>query len=180
MKKTIDQIFSTTYQRVLRYLASHPSGEFTEKEVQEGISVSRAGANFALRALVKDGLIEAEKKGKTAFYSVSLDNPLVRQTKVLINLIEIQPLVLALQNLSEKVILFGSSATGTNIEESDIDLFVLTNKPREVLDTVRKSSQAEKLQLVTKKPIDYISLKKKDPFFYDEVSRGLTLWEKKK
>ena len=177
--KNMDQIFSTTYQRVLKYLATHPSGEFTEKEIQEGISISRAGANFAIRSLVKDGLIEAGKKGKTAFYSANLKNPLIRQIKVLINLIETRPLILSLQKLSEKITLFGSTASGTNIEESDVDLFVLTDKPKEVLDIVNKSPLAEKIQVVIKKPMDYISMKKKDPVFYDEVSRGLTIWEKK-
>jgi len=179
MKTSINRIFSTTYQQVLKYLAAHPSGEFTEREIQEGVLISRAGANFALRALVRDGLIQAEKKGKTAFYSISLDNPVIRQIKVLINIIEIESIISELHDVSDKVVLFGSAATGTNIEESDIDLFVLANQLNNVMDVVRKSRLAEKIQAVIKKPMDYITLQKKDPVFYDEISRGLVLWEKK-
>ncbi len=173
------RFFFTNYNKILGFLADHPSGEYTEREVKEATGVSRAGANFALKELVEDGLITAQKRGRMSFYSVSLENPLIRQIKVLINLMKIEPLILALKEISDKIVLFGSSATGTNIEESDIDLFVLTNDPKETLAKVREFELAEKIQLVAKKPIDYITLKKKDPVFYEEVSHGLTLWEKK-
>lgn len=174
-----NRFFSTNYQKLLAYLADHPSGEYTEKETKEATGVSKSGVNFALRELAEDGLVILQKRGKMSFYSVSLENPLIRQIKVLINLIKINPLISDLKDISDKIVLFGSSATGTNIEESDIDLFVLTNNPKEALAKVRDFEFAEKLQLVAYKPIDYIALRKKDPLFYDEVSRGLLLWEKK-
>lgn len=173
------RFFFTNYNKILAYLADHPSGEYTEREIKEATGVSRAGVNFALKELAEDGLIIAQKRGRMSFYSANLDNPLIRQIKVLINLMKIEPLILALKETSDKIILFGSSAAGTNIEESDIDLFVLTNDPREALAKVQGFELAEKIQLVAKKPIDYITLKKKDPLFYEEVSHGLTLWEKK-
>lgn len=147
-----DHFFFTNYNKILAFLADHPSGEYTEREIKEATGVSRAGANFALRELAQDGLI---------------------------NLIKINPLVSDLKDISDKIILFGSSATGTNIEESDIDLFVLTNDPKQTLAKVRSFKLAEKIQIVAKKPIYYITLKKKDPIFYEEVSHGLILWEKK-
>lgn len=179
MKSINKHIFFTIYQRILSYLAENPSREFTEKEIKESLSISRAGANFALRSLVNDGLIEADKKGNTTFYSVNLDNSLIRQFKILITLIEIDAFLELLKNLSQKVILFGSAATGTNIEESDIDLFVLANEPKKVLDEIRKSPLAEKIQAIIKKPTEYVSLKQSDPIFFEEISRGLTIWERK-
>jgi len=173
------RFFATNYNKILKYLADHPSGEYTEKEVREATGVSKSGVNLALRELSEDGLVVLQKRGKMSFYSVSLDNPLIRQIKVLINLMKIEPLISDLKGISDKIILFGSAGSGTNIEESDIDLFVLTNDPKEALAKVREFELAEKIQLVAKKPIDYITLKKKDPIFYEEVTHGLTLWEKK-
>lgn len=165
MKYIKDQLFSTSYQKILKHLATHPSGEHTEKEIQEAVSVSRASANNALRALVNDGLIEVEKKGKTAFYLVDLGNHIIRQTKVLISLIEINPLAQEIKGVCEKIILFGSSSSGTNIEESDIDLFILTNRQDKVRKAINKSRIAEKIQAVVMKPIDYLPLKKKIQYF---------------
>lgn len=175
-----NKIFFTNYQKILKYFAIHPSGEYIEKDIQKATAISKAGVNFALRALSKDGLVERKKRGKLAFYSINLENPLIRQIKVLLNLIEIDPLIHSIKDLSDKITLFGSASTGTNIEESDIDLFVLANKPNEILEIINKSDLAEKVQAVIKKPIDYLPLKKKDPVFYEEVSRGILIWEKKK
>lgn len=172
-------LFFTNYQKILKYLATHPSEECVEKDIQEATSISKAGVNLALRSLAKDGLVERKKRGKLSFYDINLDNPLIRQLKILINLIEIDPLIQIVKDLSEKTILFGSGSTGTNIEESDIDLFVLANQPRKVQEVINKSDLAEKIQAVTMKPMDYISLKKKDPVFYEEISRGILIWEKK-
>lgn len=174
-----NQLFYTNYQKILRYLVNHPRGEYIEKDIQNATSISKAGVNFALRDLTRDGLINAKKKGRMSLYSVSLDNPLIRQVKVLLNLIEIGPLVLSLQELSEKVVLFGSTSTGLNVEDSDIDIFVLTNEPNEVRDATRQSPLADRIQLVAMKPVDYAILNKKDKVFYEELSRGLTIWEKK-
>lgn len=174
-----NRFFFTNYNKILAYLADHPSEECTEKEIKESTGVSRAGVNFALRELVENGLVISKKRGRMSFCSVSLENPLIRQVKVLINLIKIDPLTSDLKNISDKIILFGSSATGNNIEESDIDIFVLTDNPKEALNKAAAFELSEKIQLVVKKPIDYIALKKKDPVFYEELTHGLILWERK-
>lgn len=179
MANQSNQIFFTNYQKILEFFANHPSGEYVEKDIQAATAVSKAGVNIALRALSKDGLVDRKRKGRLSFYSVNLDNPLIRQIKVLANLIEINPLIHGLKDSSEKIVLFGSASTGVNIEESDIDLFILASQPNKILEIIGKSGLAEKVQAVIKKPIDYLVLKKKDPVFYDEVSRGVLIWEKK-
>lgn len=173
------QLFFTNYQKILKYLVGHPSGEYTEREIQEATLISRAGVNFALRDLAKDDLVTLQKRGNMSFFSVSLDNPIIRQIKVVINLLDIEPVISSIRDVSEKIILFGSCATGVNIEESDIDLFVLSNSAREVTEIINKSEISERIQLVTKKPVDFAELKKKDPIFFEEISRGLSIWEKK-
>lgn len=180
MSNKLDQIFSTNYQKVLKFLATSQEKEYTEKEIQEVTQVSKAGVNFALRDLAKDGLANIQKRGRMSFYSVSSDNPLISQIKVIINLINIEPLVHSLKNYSDKIILFGSNAKGTNTPESDIDLFVLTNNTKDILNIANKSQIAENIQLITKKPIEYVTMKKNDAVFYNEVSSGLLIYEKKK
>lgn len=172
-------LFSTNSQKILLYLVSNPSKEQTEKEIQKATNISKAGVNFALKSLVRDGLVQVEKRGKMSFYSVDLGDPIIRQIKVIATLLALKPLVANLKDKSDKVVLFGSASTGTNIEESDIDLFILTNQPKEIQTIIKEFDFGNKIQAVVKKPMDYISLKKKDPLFYDEVSRGLILWQKR-
>ncbi|MDO8886207.1 nucleotidyltransferase domain-containing protein [Candidatus Oleimmundimicrobium sp.] len=173
-----EKLFFTNYHKILFFLISNPTYKYTEKEIKEATNVSRAGINFALKDLAEDNLVVVEKRGKMSFYTVDLKNPLIRQLKLIANLIILDPLLAKVKSVSQKVVLFGSAASGTNIEESDFDLFVLSNNPRKILDIVSDSQLAEKIQLIVKKPIDVPSLKKKDPIFYDEIERGLVLWER--
>jgi predicted nucleotidyltransferase len=148
-----------------------------EKEIARSTGVSRSGANVALKYLLKENLVRSARKGRMSFYYVDIDDPLIKQLKIVTSLLVIQPLVKKLQKKSQKIVLFGSVAQGTNIEESDIDLFVLTNTPKETLELANKSKLTEKVQLVAKKPVDLAALKKNDPVFYEEVERGIVLWE---
>jgi predicted nucleotidyltransferase len=94
---------------------------------------------------------------------------------VLNNVIDISSIIEELKELSDKIILFGSAKEGVNIKESDIDLFVITNSPEEVRKSVGEN---KRIQLIVKKPLEFVELKSKEPEFYDEVSRGIVLWEK--
>jgi predicted nucleotidyltransferase len=170
---------STTQQQILAFLASHPGRPYFDKEVREATGLSSGATNQALRELAEKGYIQREKKGRMSFYSVDLSNPLITQYKVLLNVTAIYPLINDLRGHSIKIVLFGSTARGTDIEGSDIDLFVLTNTPEEAAALANKSALAERIQLVAKKPTDWAALKKKDPVFYEEVERGTVLWEAK-
>ena len=168
---------STSHQQILAFLSNHPSRSYFDKEVKEATRLSAGATNQALRELAKEGYIRKESKGRMSFYSVDLANPLIRQFKILLNVTAIYALALHLTDHCRKIVLFGSAASGTNVEESDIDLFVLTNSVKEVAGLVGKSPLAERIQLVAKKPVDVAALKKSDPIFFEELERGIILWE---
>ena len=54
-----------------------------------------------------------------------------RYLKILFNLSELSELVRKLRDTSKKIILFGSSAEGTDSNESDIDLLILTSDKKQ-------------------------------------------------
>jgi predicted nucleotidyltransferase len=170
---------STTQQRVLAFLASHPGRSYYGKEIREATGLSSGATNQALRELAGEGYIQLERKGRMSFYSVDLSNPLIAQYKILLNVTSIYPLIRDLTDYAIRIVMFGSRAQGKDLEESDIDLFVLTNAPEEVTALVNRSGFAEKIQLVAKKPTEWASLKKRDPVFFEEVERGIVLWEAK-
>lgn len=170
---------NTSHQQILAFLANHPGQTYFGKEVKEATKLSSGATNQALRELAENGYIQKERKGRMSFYSVDLSNPLISQFKVLSNIVAIYSLIQELRDRCIKIVLFGSSAQGTNTEESDIDLVILSNTPREVSELISNSNLAEKIQLIVKKPVDWAALKKKDPIFYEEVEQGIALWEAK-
>ena len=117
------------------------------------------------------------------FYSVDRSNPVVIAFKKLVNLLLIEPLTEKLKNTSNRIILYGSCADGTDISESDVDLFVVSNKKDMVLETVSnfKFTQGFEdihIQAVVKTPVELLQMKGPEQAFIEEVERGIVLWER--
>lgn len=170
---------STNAQKVLDFLIQNPGRQFLANEIEKAAKISRAGVNFSLRKLAKEKLVIREKKAKIYLYSVDYTDPVIKQLKVLRTVVFLKPLLCKVKKLSEKIILFGSCARGENIPKSDIDLFILTNSQEEVRGFIKKHSLNKKFQLVIRTTLKFVEMKNKEPVFFEEVSRGITLWEAK-
>ena len=168
-------LVKTSHQKILKFLSSFPNNTFFEKEIAQKAKLSRGATNSALRKLVKEDLVILKKKGRMCFYSINSQNAVIKQWKVLNNIIGISPIIEKLKGLSEKIILFGSAKEGINLNESDIDLFVITDSPKEVRKRIGKNN---KIQLITKTLLEFIELKSTEPELDEEINRGIVLWEK--
>ncbi|MFC1632240.1 nucleotidyltransferase domain-containing protein [Candidatus Omnitrophota bacterium] len=170
-------LVATNAQKVLDFLIQNPGNQFLAREVQKTIKISKGGVNLSLRKLAKQKLVRREKRGKIFLYSVDHTQPVIKQLKVLKNIELISPLINKIKNLSKKIILFGSCGRGEDDSKSDIDLFVLTNSLKDVEGIVKKTKPGRGLQLITRTPLEFTEMEKKEPIFFEEVSRGITLWE---
>ncbi len=174
----IDELFSfTNSQKVLGFLIRDPGKHFLAREIQSSTKVSKAGINAALRNLMDEKLVIREKRGNVYFYHVEINNPLVKQLKVLQTLIWIQPLISKLKNASKKIILYGSCARGEDTPASDIDLFIVTDSEDQAEKIAKQHKIKSKVQFVFRTPLAFVEMEKKDREFLLEVSRGLVLWE---
>lgn len=167
---------STNAQKVLDFLIQNPGRQLLANEIERGAKISRAGVNNSLRRLAKEKLVIREKKAKIYLYSVDHTRPVIKQLRVLRTIEFLQPLVDKVKKFSQKVILFGSCARGENIPNSDIDLFILSNSQEEVRKLIKRH---KKLQLIIRTPLKFQEMKDKEPVFFEEISRGITLWEAK-
>ena len=173
----LNEIFySTSAQKVLYFLLSHPEERFYDREVSRLTRVGKAATNYSLRTLMETGLVAREKRGRMYFYYVTLDDLIIRQLKITQNLIYLRPLVDKLKGISLKIVLYGSFSTGTNHAESDIDLFVLSREPKSVKGLIYKSPFKERLQYVVNSPQEFIGLKRDNPMFHKQVSSGIILY----
>ena len=172
-------LVATNVQKILDFLIQNPGHQFLAKEIQDVTKVSKGGVNLSLRKLAKDKLVRRQKRGKIFLYSVDPTKPVIKQLKVLNSIELIIPLVNKIKGLSKKVILFGSCARGENVAKSDLDLFILTNSPKEVEEAFRKQGPSKAHQLIIRTPVAFAEMEKKEPVFFEEVSRGITLWEER-
>lgn len=167
----IKQIFiSSGEQKVLNCLLGQDDWQ-TAKEIQKITVLSKAAVHFALDKLFKLAFIEKEQKGKTYLYRVVSSYPLipiVKQFKILNELIAYLPLIRELIPFSQKIILFGSAARGENLQKSDIDLLVITHNAKEVKDLAKSQFLGRKVQIITKTPVAFAELEKKAQFFIEK------------
>lgn len=170
--------FSTANQRILAYLAIHSDEEFTEKEISQQTGVKKSAVNLALRKLVKTNLIIRRKIGRSSLFKARSQDNLIREIKILNTIENLSPLVKKLKKISDKIVLFGSAADGTNTKDSDIDLFVLTSHPKIARNIINDSPLTEKIQLISKTPTEMIKINKKKSPFFSEIEKGRVLWEK--
>jgi len=176
-KKTSGIFNVTNSQKVLDFLAFNPGEEFLSSEIQKAASISRAGVYFALKELAKEGLVSKRKKGKIIFYSVIYNDSAIKQFKVLQNVLMLRPLILKLKPSSKKIVLYGSVSRGENSPSSDIDLFILSKEPDETKKAISLAKSKLKMQTVIKTPSELADFKKDEKVYYNEVERGIVIWE---
>lgn len=168
-----------TSLNVLYFLLSNPMEQFHEREIVRQTGVSVGAVNQILRRFQNAGLVEKDKRGKTNLYRANLRNPVARQFKVLFNVLALNSLVNKVKQISDRIVLFGSCAEGTDVKDSDIDLFILASDTEAVNREVRRCEQEidRKLSLIVLTPNELAKMKARDKPLYERISRGITLWE---
>ena len=171
-------LLSTAAQQVWDFLCRHPQEAFFSAEAANRTLLSKGGVNQILRTMARQGLLQTEKKGRMVFYRVDSKSPLIKQFKVFRNVTLAEELIKKIKFFSEKIILFGSCARGEDTPESDLDLFVVGREKDKMRKLVAPQKEGRKVQWIIKTPQEFIVLNKKEPVFYEEIQRGVILWDK--
>ena len=170
-------IENTVLTKVLSFLSEYPNEAYTGTELAEKLGKTRMAIFLSLTTLAKEGLIERESRGKVYLYKIISENPIVKQFKVLKNILMLEPLIKKLKGVSKKIVLYGSASRGEDTAKSDIDLLVISNN----IDFVKKQMQEfkfkRKIEAKVFTPSGLADLKSKEKVFYEEIDRGITLWE---
>jgi predicted nucleotidyltransferase len=169
----------TNIQKVFDFLAQEGSADFLAKEIETKLGISKTGVHEALNVLIKEKLVIKTYKGHISLYSADVSHPIVRQWKVLQSIIKIKSFIERIKKHSYKIILFGSCAVGENTRQSDNDIFVISDNPLEINRLLEIYGSTSNIQCVVQKPDKFIEMQKKDPIFFDRISRGIVLWENK-
>lgn len=167
--------------KIFSYLCRVPHIPHYEREIARSLDVSIGSTNQTLKLLLSMGVVTREKKGQLYLYLVIADSPIVREFKKFENILDITSLILKISNICNKVVLYGSCATGTDTMESDIDLFIVSRGKERVLSEIRKEAKRIKREI---KPVivsieEYLSMRNKREALLEEIDGGIVLYEKK-
>lgn len=172
------EFITPTLMTVLDLFFTDPMQEYHEREVVRKTGVSLGSANKMLRLLAENGFLLRKRRGKMVFYRLA-DQPTVRQFKVLVNVYALKTLVDSIRDYCRKIVLFGSAAQGTDVKESDIDLFILSEDQHRVRKSISEfnSKNKKKVAPIIVDATGFIKIKREDKPLYENIDRGIVLWQ---
>jgi len=178
MPEKIDFLTPTTL-KVLEFFFANSMKEFHEREIVRKAKISKGSANKILRHLGDLALLLREKKGRMVFYRLNVEEPFVKHLKILHNLWTLRKFVNENKERVKKIILFGSCAEGTDVRESDIDVFILTEEKKPIKESVSRFNQKSerKISPIILDVDEFIKMKREDRPLYERIDRGVVLWE---
>lgn len=161
---------------IFRFLCIKAGISLNHRRIARPLKVSPTAVAKALKGLVAEGLVKAEKSQTMNLVSVELnrDNPKAIEMKRVENLKMIYESGLA-EYLSEKlpgcvIIFFGSYSLGEDTKNSDIDIAVIGSKEKNI-DIMRFSSLLERVVFLH----FYEDLKGINKNLRSNILRGITL-----
>ena len=163
--------------RLLTFLARNPSREVYLRQLASEVGASPSGCSTVMRGLHEDNLVLSRKSGRNVYWQANTENPGLRSLKVFINIKELEGALKKVRDLSSKVVLFGSCATGEDTDASDIDLLIVTEdvpRARKILSGARAGGRRINPMFLSSSGL--LDLKETDRALYDELRKGIVLW----
>lgn len=162
---------------IMSFIFNNSTGEFYEKRVAEITKISVGACNKYMKKLSEIEFLHVEKRGKMNFYKLNRENILVKRLKIIFTLDS--PLV---NEIKEKIkggrteiFLYGSFARGEDVEDSDFDVLLITNREEhdEIATKLRKIREKykKKISIAYFTRNDWMKMKIKDPAFYERVEK---------
>ncbi len=172
--------FTAATWAIIDALGKDPDNSLHTRRVAEEAGVSVGTASMILNILEGSHLVDVEEKGNMKFYRTNLMNPVAREFKVLYNVRMVYPLVEELKEYAERIVLFGSCADGIDGWDSDVDLFILTQNPRPVKDTLSRFQKRfpRHLSAIIATVEEQARLRRRDSPLFTSIIRGRVLWPK--
>jgi len=177
-----DILIKTPEQKIFSLFIMNPERPFYLREISKKLNISLGSTHGALLALEKAQILSCHIVGKTKLFELEPRNfpAVISSFRILNAILVLEPLVELLKNLSKRIILYGSYAKGTFTQESDLDLFIVSDEREAVLSQFNDFMRNIEIDIrpVIKGQVEWIDLEKTDPEFFREVMAGLSLWEK--
>ena len=174
------KLYNQTPLKILSFLSTRMSAVFSAGDVQTETKASKGAVNHALKLLFSLKILSREKKGNLFLYKINSDSALLKQFKIFETLFDINEVLGEIKPYCRRIVLYGSCAGGLNNEKSDIDIFIESEYKGNVQKIVNKyKSDDLRIQAVIQDPLEIIASKNADKVFFEQVKKGIILWEGK-
>lgn len=163
--------------KVMGYFLLHPNTSININELARTLKISPTSVNNAARFYHKKGYLVKEEKGLAHYYHLDLNNPVVVSLKKAYGLDLIlsarpQEVFLKADPNILSLALYGSYASGTFDEDSDVDFLVVTpSKKESVIGAIRELEDVlgKEVSVSVFKLYEWRAMAKKEDAFYKNV-----------
>lgn len=169
---------TATETDILAFMCQHPEKEWHVRALAKEMGISVGSSSQELKKLLALGLVHSRQVGNLRLYNLATEKPIIKSLKVFLNLLALEPVVKELKNYSERIILFGSAANGTDTEKSDFDVLIVTMEKEQIKRklTQFKILNGHTLSPVILTPSELVKLSKSNKSFHDEAIKGTVIW----
>jgi len=119
---------------ILKIFFESPTKEFNVREAARILNIAPATASSQLKSFAKNGFILERKERNLILYKANLENSEYIEAKKYYNMLKIREsgIIEELDRFYIKptIILFGSASEGLDIENSDIDLVIISENTK--------------------------------------------------
>ena len=155
--------------KVLNFIAEDPYEKFHLRQIEKELKISPSSVKKALDIMLNLNLIKEERIANIRIVSGNMDEILLKKIKIVKNIIFVKPLIDKIKPATS-IVLYGSFANGENNRNSDIDMFVITNKQIKLHEYKNYSVQ------IVKMTPEILSKQRKDnPAYIKEIKNGILL-----
>ena len=125
-----DGLFSKTRQAVLALLYGQTDKSFYTRQILDSVGAGRGTVQRELRRLTDAGLITRQVRGRQVYYQANRRCPIFNELKSIVRKTfgvadVIRRALAPVAGRVRAAFIFGSTARGTDVRESDIDLMVV-------------------------------------------------------
>ena len=164
--------------KVLEYFLKYPTKKTYLKELAKNLDISPRSAKIYCDLFEQDGIINREIKGNIHLFSTNNDNFYVREMKrAYIALVLKEMDIEQVSQDAVSIALYGSYASGSNDEKSDLDILILgeeQNVKREKIIDIMKKIDIE-IQLTVLPALKWEKMKKEHDSFAESILRNSLL-----
>ncbi|MEM5812055.1 MAG: nucleotidyltransferase domain-containing protein [Candidatus Aenigmatarchaeota archaeon] len=159
-------------EKIIEFICDNPTKKIKIRELAKLLKISPAYVSRTLKTLCKYKIIRNNR--------VDLSNPYVKGLKIFFNIKKLikKSVIKKLKEIRAKGTgVYGSWANGTNHEDSDLDIWIKTNKYPGEIKVARVSNEIRKelgrnVQILVLTPERIERLKTEDPIFYYSLVFG--------
>lgn len=161
--------------QIMKTVLTRPAKRFSVREAARAAGLSPYAAKYSLDYMLETGMVKLDKVGRSYQYHADNENPLTRQWKVLFTLEELggSGIVGKVKTANGvlSVLLYGSTATGRDDENSDIDIIVIADTDqkgkRDIMAMAHGTKREVNITVYT--PYEWKKKAETDKIFYEHA-----------